>query len=254
MATSLTIFQLIWSAALASNASTTAHYRPHPLLCKDETGAIVSWLALPSPQNQITFHNWKTASYTTNERDSPLSRIAELFNVNHFVVSQARPYIAPFLRSDLQHPDNPRQARRTGVVVPLLRLVTQEVHHRLSQLDSLGLLPTAIRRLLVDETVPGASLTLVPDLAPSDFLRLLETPTKESIEYWILHGERSVWPAVSALKVRCAIEIELDRCYQLIRRRKPMDVGSPVRMRSEAGSARSQRRARAASFEQGWEQ
>ncbi|KAL2042855.1 hypothetical protein N7G274_004615 [Stereocaulon virgatum] len=245
---------LIWSAALASNVSTTANYRPHPLLCKDETGAVVPWLALPSPQNQVTFHNWKTASYTTDERDSPLSRIAELFNVNHFVVSQARPYIAPFLRSDLQHPDNPRQARRTGVVVPLLRLVTQEVHHRLSQLDSLGLLPTAIRRLLVDETVPGASLTLVPDLAPSDFLKLLETPTKESIEYWILHGERSVWPAVSALKVRCAIEIELDRCYQLIRRRKPMDVGSPVRMKSEAGSMRSQRRARAASVGQGFEQ
>ena len=139
-------------------------------------------------------------------------------------------------------------------MVPLLRLVTQEVHHRLSQLDSLGLLPTAIRRLLVDETVPGASVTLVPDLAPSDFLKLLETPTKESIEYWILHGERSVWPAVSALKVRCAIEIELDRCYQLIRRRKPMDVGSPVRMRSEAGSMRSQRRVRAASVGQGFEQ
>ena len=246
--------QLIWSAAVASNASTTAHYRPHPLLCKDETGAIVPWLALPSPQNQITFHNWKSASYTTNERDSPLARIAELFNVNHFIVSQARPYIAPFLRSDLQHPNNPRQGRKTGIVVPLLRLVIQEVHHRLSQLDSFGLLPTAIRRLLVDETIPGASLTLVPDLAPSDFLKLLETPTKESIEYWILHGERSVWPAVSALKVRCAIEIELDRCYQLIRRRKPMDLGSPVRRRSETGSMRIQRRARAASLGHGVEQ
>lgn len=227
---------LIWSAALASNASTTADYTPHPLLCKDETGAIVPWLHLTSPANQIQFYNWRANNYTTNERDSPLSRIAELFNVNHFVVSQARPYIAPFLRSDFQHPDNPRQARRTGVVVPLLRLVTLEVHHRLSQLDSLGLLPTPIRRLLIDETVPGASLTLVPDLAPSDFLKLLETPTKESLEYWILHGERSVWPAISALKVRCAVEVELDRCYQLVRRRKPMDVGSPVRMRSANSS------------------
>ncbi|KAK4694584.1 TAG lipase / lysophosphatidylethanolamine acyltransferase, partial [Lecanoromycetidae sp. Uapishka_2] len=227
---------LIWSAALASNASTTANHMPHPLLCKDETGAIVPWLDLTSPQNQIQFYNWRTNNYTTNERDSPLSRIAELFNVNHFVVSQARPYIAPFLRSDLQHPDNPRQARRTGIVAPVLRLVTLEVHHRLSQLDSLGLLPTPVRRLLIDETVPGASLTLVPDLTPSDFLKLLETPTKESLDYWILHGERSVWPAISALKVRCAIEVELDRCYQMVRRRKPMDFGSPVRMRSANSS------------------
>lgn len=238
---------LIWSAALASNASGTPLYHPHGLLCKDETGAIVPWLLSP----QVTFHSWKSTTYTTNDRDSPLARIAELFNVNHFVVSQARPYIAPFLRSDLQHPDNPRQARRQGIVVPLLRLTTQEVHHRLSQLDSLGMLPTSIRRLLIDETVPGPSLTLVPDLAPSDFLKLLETPTKESLDYWILHGERSVWPAVSSLKVRCAVEVELDRCYQLVRRRKPMDASlSPAAVRS-ASQASEKRIRRAASVGQG---
>ena len=236
---------LIWSAALASNASSTRLSHSHGLLCKDETGAIVPWLISP----QITFHSWKSASYTT-ERDSPLSRIAELFNVNHFVVSQARPYIAPFLRSDLQHPNNPRQARRQGIVVPLLRLTTLEVRHRLSQLDSLGMLPTSIRRLLIDETVPGPSLTLVPDLSPSDFLKLLETPTKESLDYWILHGERSVWPAVSSLKVRCAIEVELDRCYQLVRRRKPMDASTPAAVRS-ASQVSEKRTKRAASVGQG---
>ena len=246
--------RLIWSAALASNASTTVHYRPNSLLCKDETGAIVPWLAVPSPQGQITFQHWKTASYSLNERESPLSRLAELFNVNHFIVSQARPYIAPFLRNDQQHPDNPRQARRRSVFGFLTRLMTQEIHHRLSQMDSLGVLPTPIRRLLVDETIPGAGLTLVPDLAPSDFLKLLETPTKESIEYWILHGERSVWPAVSALQTRCTIEIELDRCYQVIRRRKPMDSVTPQRARSDVGSVHSKKRARAASVGQWWEQ
>lgn len=246
---------LIWSAALASNASTARLYAPEPLLCKDETGLIIPWLSSPNgTSSQPTFHSWKTTRYTPNERDSPLTRIAELFNVNHFLVSQARPYIAPFLRSDLQHPDNPRQARRTGIFYPLLRLSTLEVTHRLSQLDSLGLLPSTIRRLLIDEIVPGASLTLVPDLSASDFLRLLETPTKESIEYWILHGERSVWPAVSSLKVRCAVEVELDRCYQCVRRRKPMDawVASPVRRVSvEMGGGGGRRRIRAQSVDQG---
>ena len=251
---------LIWSAAIASNADSTRFYNHHPLLCKDETGRIVPWLSSASSQEGVHFQSWKATTYTPNERDSPLSRIAELFNVNHFVVSQARPYIAPFLRSDHQHPDNPRQARRTGVIVPLLRLVMLEVHHRLSQLDSLGLLPTSIRRLLIDETVPGASLTLVPDLRPSDFLKLLETPTKESLNYWILHGEKSVWPAVSALRVRCAIEVELDRCYQLVRRRKPMDASrSPVRVRSVepssgaggGGGGGGRRRLRAQSAGQG---
>ena len=98
----------------------------------------------------------------------------------------------------------------------------------------------------------------MPELKAGDFLKLLETPTKESIEYWILHGERSVWPAVSALKVRCAVEVELDRCYQLVRRRKPMDASaaSPVRMVSVDagmgnGNGNGKRRARAQSVGQG---
>ena len=241
--------QLIWSAAIASNASASRLSAPNAILCKDETGAIVPWLISPNTK----FHNWRsathTSNYSSNERDSPLSRIAELFNVNHFVVSQARPYIAPFLRSDLQHPDNPWKARRQGVMAPLLRLVKLEVHHRLSQLDSLGLLPNPVRRLLIDETIPGASITLVPDLSPGDFLKLFETPTKESVEYWILHGERSVWPAVSSLKVRCAVEVELDRCYQVVRTRKPMDAGSPVRVvKSGSLGASARRRPRATSL------
>jgi TAG lipase/lysophosphatidylethanolamine acyltransferase len=107
--------------------------------------------------------------------------------------------------------------------MPILRLVVLEIQHRMQQLDELGLLSPSIRRFLLDENIPGASLTLVPELTPGDFFKLLENPTKEAIDYWILKGERSVWPAVTALKIRCAIEKELDRGYQLVRRRKPSD-------------------------------
>jgi TAG lipase/lysophosphatidylethanolamine acyltransferase len=225
-------------------------------MCKDETGAIVPW----SPASETTFRPWTHASYT--DRQSPLNRIAELFNVNHFIVSQARPYLAPFLRSDLHHP-NPRQDGRWKLSMPILKLVVLEVQHRLHQLDELGYLSPSIRRFLLDETVPGASLTLVPELTPGDFVKLLENPTKEAIDYWILKGERSVWPAVTALKIRCAIEVELDRGYQLVRRRKPFEslrsgglrkTGSRGEVRSAHGSqefeqlGRVRRRVRAESL------
>lgn len=222
---------LIWSAALASNATVPPLYKPVTLLCKDETGAIVPWST--SHAQSLTTHSFSPQTHHLSaapysDRDSPLSRVAELFNVNHFIVSQARPYIAPFLSSDLQHPSSPHQARRHGYSFPVTRLLTQEIHHRLLQLDTLGLLPATLRRLLVDETIPGASITLVPTLHASDFWKLLETPTRENVEHWILQGERSVWPAVSTLRVRCAIEVELDRCYQFVRRRKPMETGGPL--------------------------
>lgn len=151
--------------------------------------------------------------------------------------------------------------------MPILRLVVLEVQHRLHQLDELGLLSPSIRRFLLDENVPGPSLTVVPELTPGDFFKLLENPTKEAIDYWILRGERSVWPAVTALKIRCAIEVELDRGYQLVRRRKPFDpvsssagagAGGLLRKSGSRGEVRSlygyeadtkaNKRARAASF------
>ncbi|KAF2131358.1 hypothetical protein P153DRAFT_335608 [Dothidotthia symphoricarpi CBS 119687] len=226
---------LIWSAALASNAtSSSTLYHSVTLMCKDENNQIVPW----SPASDTTFRPWTHASYS--DRNSPLHRIAELFNVNHFIVSQARPYLAPFLRSDLHHP-NPRQDGRWRLSMPILRLIVLEVQHRLHQLDELGYLSPSIRRFLLDENVPGASLTLVPELTPGDFFKLLENPTKDAVDYWIRRGERSVWPAVTALKIRCAIEVELDRGYQLVRRRKPFDHagGGGLRKSGSRGEVRS---------------
>jgi TAG lipase/lysophosphatidylethanolamine acyltransferase len=105
----------------------------------------------------------------------------------------------------------------------------------------LQLLPLSIRRFLVDEHIPAASVTLVPELSAKDFVRLLETPTQNSLEYWILRGEKSVWPAVGALKVRCAVESELDRGYQFVRRRK---AGGLRRRGSAADNANEKERAR----------
>ena len=156
-----------------------------------------------------------------SDRDSPLRRIAELFNVNHFIVSQARPYLIPFLQSDMHGPSLlETRSRAAQASAFLVRMVGLELRHRLRQLDTLRLLPAGIRRFLVDEQVPAASMTLVPELGAGDFVRLLETPTQSTLDYWILRGERSVWPAVAALRIRCAVENELDRSYQVVRKLK----------------------------------
>lgn len=193
--------------------------------------------------------------------------MAELFNVNFFIVSQARPYLIPFLRSDVDGPDISsirrsiaRRGRRGAAVSSpstlaslsafLARVVGLEIRHRLRQLDTLRLLPLFLRRLLVDDWIPGSGsgsvtsaggssgigfgagglgsgvggncITLVPRVTAGDFLRLLlETPRRDTLDAWILRGQRSVWPAVAALRVRCAVEVELERAYQRVRTLKP---------------------------------
>ncbi|GAW20611.1 hypothetical protein EKO27_g6782 [Xylaria grammica] len=206
---------LIWTAAVASNASTPSLYgsRQTTVLCKDVNGNIVPW----APGN--SFRPWTHAS--DKDRRSPLARIAQLFNVNHFIVSQARPYLIPFLESDMHGPSlYTARHKRAQITGHLFRIVGMEVRHRMRQLDTLGLLPASIRRFLVDEDVPGARMVLVPTVTASDFIRLLETPTRETLDYWILRGERSVWPAVCALKVRCMVEYDIESAYQRARRLK----------------------------------
>ncbi|POR31229.1 Putative triacylglycerol lipase [Tolypocladium paradoxum] len=212
---------LIWTAAVASNASSPSLYgrRKVMILCKDASGNIVPW----APANTTDFRHWTHASYS--DRDSPLRRISELFNVNHFIVSQARPYLIPFLQSDMHGPSLVEaRSRTTQLSAFFVRMIGLEVRHRLRQLDTLRLLPSSIRRFLVDEQVPAASMTLVPEVTAGDFVRLLETPTRETLNYWILRGERSVWPAVAALRIRCAVENELDRSYQVVRKLKAGDL------------------------------
>lgn len=171
------------------------------------------------PATCTKFRHWTQITYTG--RGSPLHRAGELFNVNHYIVSQARPYLAPFLQSDMHGPSI--MEKRGGIsraMAFVLRLVGIEIRYRLRQLDYFGLLPTRIRVFLVDERIPGHNMLLVPELSASDFWRLLETPTRDTLKYWILKGERSVWPAVAALKVRLGAEVELDRSYQVVRRFK----------------------------------
>ncbi|KAB8240191.1 acyl transferase/acyl hydrolase/lysophospholipase [Aspergillus flavus] len=207
---------LIWSAAVASNASSNSLYQPVTIYCKDETGSIVPWGLSRHGSSQ----SGRRTEYT--DAESPLTRIAELFNVNHFIVSQARPYLIPFLRSDVNLLDR-RPTGQWSITRSLMRLVATEIRHRLRQLDYVGLLPQALARLLIEETIPGPNLTLVPDLSLKDFTKLFQNPDKESLAQWILRGERGTWPAISALKVRCVIEIELDKGYQVVRRRRPAE-------------------------------
>ncbi|KAI1261769.1 acyl transferase/acyl hydrolase/lysophospholipase [Xylariaceae sp. FL1019] len=202
---------LIWTAAVASNAATPSLYgsKQTTVLCKDVDGNIVPW----APAN--TIRPWAHAS---KDQKSPLTRITQLFNVNHFIVSQARPYLIPFLESDMHGPSLfTARHKRAQITNNLFRIVGLELRHRLRQLDTLGLLPAGIRKFLVDEEVPGASMMLVPTVTASDFVRLLETPTRETLDNWILRGERSVWPAVCALKIRCMIEYDIETAYQRAR-------------------------------------
>lgn len=204
---------------------------------------------------------------------SPYTRLTELFNVNHFIISLARPYLSPLISNDLKHyhtsygkvrynaeindsdkksnsiidgninkpifdknktsiNDIEKYAKDTSYnYVKLIKnLVGMEIQHRLEVMNKLGLLSDLIKRFCIDEkpSTPQSltsirEIAIVPELRylVKDFGRVFDVhKTMENIPYWILVGERSVWPLFPLLWTRCSIEFALDDLYNIHRKKE----------------------------------
>ncbi|KAG0188176.1 hypothetical protein DFQ28_005297 [Apophysomyces sp. BC1034] len=166
---------------------------------------------VPQLLNHLTAPNVHIG-VTNKHSEAPLSRLSELFNVNHFIVSQASLYAIPFIAKaqNLQH---------ETLWNKMAYIIASEFKHRLYQLDQLHILPHIFRGV-IEEKMSG-NVNIVPDLSLSDFNILFSNPTHSSLAYWILHGERSTWPLLSFIRTRCMIELALDRA---VLRLKSMNV------------------------------
>ncbi|KAI1621166.1 acyl transferase/acyl hydrolase/lysophospholipase [Exophiala viscosa] len=200
---------LIWSAVASSIATSKEMYAPVQLLCKGDTGAITLHFA-------ADFSGRGGLRQASVHPEAPLTRIGELFNVNHFIVSQTRPYVAPFVQ--LQ-----KFADRYQPLGILVRLCLNELLHWLEILNGFGFVPTILQRVLVDEIVPSfaswSKISITPGIGLHDLLTMFDTPTRSMLQKWSARGERCTWPSICELQCRCDIELELEAAYASIRRR-----------------------------------
>jgi predicted acylesterase/phospholipase RssA len=166
---------LIWSAASASCALTFL-YEPVELMAKDEFGNIYPY--------HPTVLLWSDGSL---ENDLPMTRLSELFNVNHFIVSQVNPHVLPFMSSS-------DATENEGLLGKLKTCLFSEVQHRILQLGILGLIPKRLSVLPIVLTQKyRGDITIVPDITLTDYMRLLSNPTPEWIKEASLKAERKTW-------------------------------------------------------------
>ncbi|KAL7748861.1 triacylglycerol lipase [Sorochytrium milnesiophthora] len=203
---------LIWSAACASTTATYPLYIKVDLLAKDTQGNIKKWSPTgsdikwgDSSSDKCAFSGTVVFTLLTcwfsSVSESPHERLAELFNVNHFIVSQAGAMVAPFVVKRFQD-QNPISSR-------IVNAVMMEVRHRTQQAASVGLVPSFLARWLAPESVFG-DVTIAPELRFRDYANLFNNPTSADVDYWIRKGEQSTWPMISLIRNRCAIEVALD--------------------------------------------
>lgn len=203
---------MIWSAVAAS-CSVPFLFSAAELLVKNPlTGESSSWN--PTPQR------WIDGSV---DNDLPMTRLAEMFNVNHFIVSQVNPHVIPFIAKDeeaIREEVIKEDNGGPGWVYNLTTLAKAEALHRMQVLAELGVFPNLVTKCksILSQKYSG-DITILPEISYKDFPRILKNPTSEFMVQACLSGERATWPKLSRVWNHCAVELELDAAVQKLRAR-----------------------------------
>lgn len=207
---------MIWSAVTAS-CSLPFIFHSSPLLVKDPiTGEHHRWN--PSPQHFID---------GSVDNDLPMTRLSEMFNVNHFIVSQVNPHVVPFLAKD-DHLSPEAKFRRSQQQVTnepdwlttFTSLAKDEALHRLQFMAEMGILPNLMTKFqsVLSQKYSG-DITILPEMGINELSRLLVNPSADFMLRSCLAGERATWPKLSRVRDRCAIELALDNAVHRLRTR-----------------------------------
>ncbi|OBT51920.1 hypothetical protein VE04_07590 [Pseudogymnoascus sp. 24MN13] len=158
------------------------------------------------------------------DNDLPMTSLAEMFNVNHFIVSQVNPHIVPFLSSSAPSLSQPSAFKLNSHLAPLLapltRLAKSEALHRLHALAQLGVLPNICNkaRNMLSQKYSG-DITILPRVEYRDFVAILKNPTPGFMVRACEAGERVTWPLLGRVRNHCSVELELDRAVAELRAR-----------------------------------
>ncbi|KAM3436315.1 hypothetical protein NHJ13734_005148 [Beauveria thailandica] len=207
---------MIWSAVTAS-CSLPFVFHSSPLLVKDPvTGEHHRWN--PSPQHFID---------GSVDNDLPMTRLAEMFNVNHFIVSQVNPHVVPFLPRD-DHLSPEAKLRKAKQPLPnesdwlstFTTLARDEALHRLQFMAEMGIFPNLMTKCqsILSQKYFG-DITILPEIGLAELPGLLSNPSADFMLRSSIAGERATWPKLSRIRDRCAIELALDHAVHRLRTR-----------------------------------
>lgn len=189
---------LVRRACLAS-CSIPGVFPPVMLWAKNIQGEIVPYIAN---------RKWVDGSI---KDDLPATRLARLYSVNHFIVSQTNPHVVPFLS---------RRNRTRGFIkfgrefidfnlrnnlTHVMNFVRDYVYH-----EELGLILDKATSIVAQKYV--GDINIVPPRNPRNFFRMLANPTGRDVEWYIRTGERTTWPKLELIRNTTRISTTLMAC------------------------------------------
>jgi len=193
---------VVWSAAICSCAIPGV-FQAQELLERDERGELVPFI-----QEGVEFSDGSFGC------DLPMDQLSQLFNVNHFVVSQVNPHIVPFV-VDSEVPQ---------IISLSVQLFADEMVCLTRWLCKLGKEYGLGYFSKIFSTIHSLStqrylgdITFHPSPHPSEYLKLFSNPNEALKQNAIIQARKRTWGQLSRLKVHCAVEYCLDDCLRQMR-------------------------------------
>lgn len=142
--------------------------------------------------------------------DMPAKRLARLYGVNHFVVSQTNPHVIPFVS------DGHRRENAVGLLAEASRRSAREwfnaltiIASKLDRKDGPVTQVTSLLRSIINQDYVG-DINILPDYTIRNPLKLLSFPGEKQMQRLIDSGERCTWPKLEMIRLQTRIGRKLD--------------------------------------------
>jgi len=211
---------MVWSAAVASS-SLPGVFEPNKLVVKDADGTERFESAAPARFIDGSM-----------EQDLPMTMLSELFNVNHFIISQANPHAVAFASFNLNKSvwSNQVVGLTHGILLFLKNQLKSWVRDIVELIGGRRAAPLeefrrGIGSQFFTQEYDGreTDISLIPwkghRSLMSCFLHLIYNPSNDEFMEWVGAAERETWRFIPKIKSHVAEEMTLDRCVQRLRKR-----------------------------------
>lgn len=161
-------------------------------------------------QDYLPSRKWVDGSVSD---DLPAKRLARLYGVNHYVVSQTNPHVIPFVS------DGHRKQNSLGLLTEAGRRSTREwfnavtlIADRVDSRNTWVTQGTSLLRSVVNQDYVG-DINILPDYKFLNPMKLLAFPGEKQMRSLIASGERCTWPKLEMIRLQTHISRTLDSVF-----------------------------------------
>lgn len=232
----------VWSAAVASS-SLPGVFESNKLVVKDADGTERFESAAPARFIDGSM-----------EQDLPMTMLSELFNVNHFIISQANPHAVAFASFNLNKSvwTNQVVGLTHGILLFLKNQLKSWVRDIVELIGGRRAAPLeefrrGIGSQFFTQEYDGreTDISLIPWKSHrslmSCFLHLIYNPSDDEFMEWMRAAERETWRFIPKIKSHVAEEMTLDRCVQRLRKRLVLESQEAARTSSQTFEATNEK-------------